>query len=103
MMLLTLDEAREAVASSAMTILDQARCGLDLRVFLVWGAGPVDGLGEADNKVAWRHRALLDHLIKLGYEHEAIEEIEGCCSAAGVGDDEDDRLPATRSPEDRLG
>ena len=102
MRLLTLDEARGEVTTSANAVLEQASCDLATRTYLVWGSGPVDGLSGADNALALHHRAVLDNLIDLGYEHEAVEEIEGCCSAAGAGDDEDLDAPATRSPGDCL-
>ena len=102
MTLLTLDEARGLVSTSAIAVLEQASCDLATRTYLVWGSGAVDRLDAADNALALDHRAVLDNLIELGYEHEAIEEIEGCCSAAGVGDDEDLDTPATRSPGDCL-
>ena len=102
MTLFTLDEARAAVSCSAIAVL-QASCDLATRTYLVWGSGAMDGLSEADNALAMHHRAVIDNLIYLGYEREAVEEIEGCCSAAGVGDDEGVDPSATRSPEDRLG
>lgn len=88
MTLLTLDEARAEVCCSAIAILEQAHCDLGTRAHLVWGSGVVDGLSEADRALALRHRAVLDNIIVLGYEGEAIAEIEGCCSAAGLGDEE---------------
>lgn len=102
MTLLTLDEARVEIATSAIAVLENAGCDLATRVYLVWGSGSLDGLSEADNALARRHRAVLDNLIGLGYEREAVDEIEGCCSAAGVGDDEDLDAPARRSPGDCL-
>lgn len=87
MTLLTLDEARTEVSSSAIAVLDDASCDLTTRVYLVWGSGALDGLSEADNRLAQHHRAVLDNLIDLGYEREAVDEIEGCCSAAGLGDE----------------
>lgn len=88
MTLWTLDEAREAVVASAATLLDQANCEAAEICFLLWGAGAVESLSETDRVLGQQHRAVLDNVIALGYESEAVDELEGMSSAAGL-DEED--------------
>lgn len=96
MTLWTVDEAREAVVASATALLDQASCETAEMCFLLWGAGAVEGLVDDDRELGMRHRAVLDDMIELGYESEAVDELEGISSATGL-DDEDDqpRSPST--------
>ncbi len=88
MTLWTLDEAREAVVASATALLDQASCDAAEICLLLWGAGAVEGLSETDRALGQQHRAVLDNVIDLGYESEAVDELEGMSSAAGL-DEED--------------
>lgn len=96
MTLWTLDEAREAVVTSATALLTEARCHTAACCFLLWGAGAVEGINEVDRALGRRHRAVLDNMIALGYESEAVEELEGIASAVGL--DQDDYDPGDRTP-----
>ena len=87
MTLWTLDEAREAVVASATALLDQASCDAAEICLSLWGAGAVEGLSEADRALGRRHRAVLDNVIALGHESEAVDELEGIASAAGLDEE----------------
>ena len=88
MILWSLDEARAAVAASATAVLSHAECDIATRAYLVWGAGGMEGLSAPDEALSRRHRFVLDALVELGYAWVAVEELEGLCSAAGLGDDD---------------
>jgi hypothetical protein len=97
MTLWTLDEGREAVVTSARSVLDHASCERHDRYFLLWGAGRIEGLDPTDQALGLGHRAVLDNMIELGYASEAVDELEGLCAEAGY-DEENYDTNVRRSP-----
>jgi len=86
MNVLSLDEARLAIVTSARRLL--RRCATDdpfTVVCMLWGAG-LEHLDGRDRTLADRHRQLLDVLIVAGYWAEAADELDGISSAAGLDD-----------------
>jgi hypothetical protein len=88
MTLLTVDEARAHVVTSARRLVE--RCTTDdpfTISALLWGAGAVEDLDVRDRRLAGRHRQVLDDLNALGYGDVATEELDGISSALGLDED----------------
>jgi hypothetical protein len=96
MTLWTIDEAREALVASSTMLVEQASCDANQLCLLLWGAGSIDGLAAGDRVLGMRHRAVLDNIIELGYGSEAVDEIEGVLSAAGLDEAEEDGVDHRR-------
>ena len=88
MNLLTLDEARQVVVTSAWRLLRRCETRNELAIAaMLWGAGTLEGLSVRDRVLAGRHRRVLDGVIALGYGAEAADELAGISSAQGFDAD----------------
>jgi hypothetical protein len=88
MNLLTLDEARQVVVTSAWRLLRRGETRNELAIAaMLCGAGALEGLSVRDRVLAERHRRVLDEVIALGYGAEAADELAGISSAQGFDAD----------------
>jgi hypothetical protein len=81
----TIDEATEAVVSTACQIVEQAHAASPFDISaMLWGAGNYAALDSHDRALARRHRRQLDDVIALGYGYLIVDQLDGIASATGL-------------------
>jgi hypothetical protein len=80
--LMTIDEARNAVARSAVDVASRCHTPHPFEVAaMLWGSGPQPTFDAHDQRLARRHRRVLDSMIEQGYHADICDELEGVASA----------------------
>jgi hypothetical protein len=83
--LLTLDEARSAVASSSLRLLRLADAPPEVLARMIWGSlEATECPGSRNRRLFACHRRVLRLVERAGHGDVIDDELDGVCSAAGL-------------------